>query len=376
MRTLQIASISLITALLLVGCGSSSNGTNTENQGTDNNNTPTETPAETQEYTSDSIQVLQRDTSYITDADGNALYRFDNDTLGVSNCTDVSVDGQPSCLDIWPIFTAEDLTSDDLTGLEANASHTAFRSHPLYYFTPDENITDTKGDWVKDVWHLVYPPMAFNITPDVQLSAEAKTQNYVTDDAGMALYTFDKDEPNKSNCTDESIDGAPSCLSVWPIAYLDVSSELPVGTTASDFGEILREDGKKQTTYKQDPLYYFTPDTQSGDVKGDWVKGVWHLVEINPAVIAEAEKIALGRAIFTDATKCASCHGADGQTPPLGVDNVIARYGDAELIASKLIDMRDNGNPQNRSAAMVGVAQNLSDEAIENLSAFIATLKQ
>jgi len=91
-------------------------------------------------------------------------------------------------------------------------------------------------------------------------------------------------------------------------------------------------------------------------------------------VAAEADE--KGKAIFTHPAKCASCHGADGQKPPLGIDNVIAKYGDAALIEKKLRDMRDNGNPQNRSGAMVGIAKNLSDEDITNLSAFIATLKK
>jgi hypothetical protein len=38
---------------------------------------------------------------------------------------------------------------------------------------------------------------------------------------------------------------------------------------ASDFASITREDGKKQTTYKGMPLYYFARDAASGDTKGD-----------------------------------------------------------------------------------------------------------
>lgn len=380
MKILQIASISLFASLLLIGCGDSNSynsSSSSSSSSSDNNDGKA-----VEQFTSDTMQIMQRDASYLTDEDGNALYTFDKDMLNVSNCTDLSMDGNPSCLSVWPIFTAPDGSGEDLAGLPENAAHTAFRKHPLYYFTPDETTSDTKGDWVKEVWHLAYAPADAKVTPGLQLSTETKIQNYLADDRGMAVYTFDKDSENKSNCTDISTDGNPSCLSIWPIVYLDLSGTLPAGTVAGDFGEITRDDGKKQTTYKKRPIYYFTPDAQSGDTKGDWVKGVWHLAEINPAVLETIitppvdDKVAKGRAIFTDPAKCAACHGADGQTPPLGVDNVIARYGDAELISGKLIDMRDNGNPQNRNAAMVGVAAGLSDEAIENLSAFVATLKQ
>jgi predicted lipoprotein with Yx(FWY)xxD motif len=203
----------------------------------------------------------------------------------------------------------------------------------------------------------------------------------LTDKDGRALYTFDKDTNATSNCY-----GA--CEETWPIYNVANLDSLPTTLKTSDFTSISRDTNKsktgllEQTAYKGKPLYYFTPDAKkSGETKGDWIKGVWHLVEISSQKTLEAspytaEAAEKGKTIFTNATKCARCHGADGQTKPLGVDNVIAKYGDAALIAQKLKDMRDNGNPQNRDSAMVTISKNLSDEVIINLSAFIATLKK
>ena len=48
---------------------------------------------------------------------------------------------------------------------------------------------------------------------------------------------------------------------------------------ASDFASITREDGKKQTTYKGMPLYYFARDAAPGDTKADVVKEIWSLAK-------------------------------------------------------------------------------------------------
>jgi len=321
-----------------------------------------------------SLKSLSRTVNFLTDTDGMSLYTFDKDTLNKSNC-------DTNCQKIWPLFEGANTTSEDIKVLEGT-DHLAYRKHPLYYFANDNAVGDINGDNVKDVWHLLYAPAESNDT-QTAFSTETVRQTYLTDKDGRALYTFDNDTKGVSNCY-----GA--CEEVWPIYYNSNVKSVPTGLTTSEFTTISRDSNKsktgllEQTAYKGKPLYYFTPDAKkSGETKGDWVKGVWHLVEISAqktsAVKASpytTEAVEKGKSIFTNPAKCSSCHGADGQTKPLGVDNVIARYGDAELITKKLKDMRDNGNPNNRNSAMVSVAKGLSDEAIINLSAFVATLKK
>ena len=44
------------------------------------------------------------------------------------------------------------------------------------------------------------------------------------------------------------------------------------GLKDADFGTITRADGKKQTTYKGMPLYFFVGDKAAGDTNGQGVK--------------------------------------------------------------------------------------------------------
>ena len=355
MTTLTKTGLLSLVTLTLIGCGDTYSSKDSNN---DNNR----------------LKSLNRTVNFLTDTDGMSLYTFDKDTLNQSNC-------DAECQKIWPLFVGANTTSEDIKVLDGT-DHLAYRKHPLYYFVNDNAIGNVNGDNIKNVWHLLYAPKSSNDS-QTEYSAETMTQTYLTDKDGRTLYTFDNDTKGVSNCY-----GA--CEETWPIYYNSNVQSVPTTLKTSDFTTISRDANKsktgvlKQTAYKGKPLYYFTPDAKkSGVTKGDWVKGVWHVVEISAqktsTVVASpytAEAVEKGKVIFTNPAKCSSCHGADGQTKPLGVDNIIARYGDAELITKKLKDMRDNGNPNNRNSAMVSVASGLSDEAIINLSAFVATLKK
>jgi predicted lipoprotein with Yx(FWY)xxD motif len=96
---------------------------------------------------------------------------------------------------------------------------------------------------------------------------------FLTDSKGMALYTFDKDTRNKSNCYN-------GCEIKWPVYNGDTNNlKLPIHVKKEDFGIIQRDNGTMQVTYKSQPLYYFFKDTKAYEVKGDGAKGVWHLVK-------------------------------------------------------------------------------------------------
>ena len=101
-------------------------------------------------------------------------------------------------------------------------------------------------------------------------AAPAKTMDTAagkvwTDDKGMTLYTFDKDEKGKSNCYDQ-------CAKAWPPypAAADAKAE-------GDWTIVDRTDGTKMWAYDGKPLYTYVKDAKSGDVTGDMVGGVWHV---------------------------------------------------------------------------------------------------
>lgn len=88
-----------------------------------------------------------------------------------------------------------------------------------------------------------------------------------TDNNGMALYTFDKDEVGKSNCYDD-------CATNWP----------PLKAEANDKGMdewtvVERTDGSKMWAYEGHPLYTFINDKKAGEVTGDGKGGVWHIAK-------------------------------------------------------------------------------------------------
>jgi predicted lipoprotein with Yx(FWY)xxD motif len=88
----------------------------------------------------------------------------------------------------------------------------------------------------------------------------------LADPKGMTLYTYDKDEPGKSNCVDQ-------CAVNWPPA-MATASDKPVG----DLTIITRPDGTMQWADEGKPLYTFIQDKKPGDITGDKMKDVWHAV--------------------------------------------------------------------------------------------------
>ena len=95
--------------------------------------------------------------------------------------------------------------------------------------------------------------------------------SYLTDAKGMTLYWFKKDSPAKSAC-------AGPCVEKWPIYHRETVAA-GEGTKAEDFATITRDDGKKQTTFRGYPLYYWSGDKASGDTKGQGINNVWYVID-------------------------------------------------------------------------------------------------
>ncbi len=99
-------------------------------------------------------------------------------------------------------------------------------------------------------------------TAGIQIPATASAY---ADAKGMTLYTYDKDEPGKSNCTGD-------CAQVWPA--------LAAPATATAFGDwsvVTRDDGAKQWALKGKPLYSYSKDAKPGDGSGNGIDSVWHI---------------------------------------------------------------------------------------------------
>jgi predicted lipoprotein with Yx(FWY)xxD motif len=122
--------------------------------------------------------------------------------------------------------------------------------------------------------------LAAGLTLSAGLILSAKAEDYgpfktmasaggevLTDAKGMTLYTYDKDAAGMSNCTGE-------CAEYWPPVMADAMAK-PTG----DLTVIKRPDGTMQWADKGMPLYTFAKDKKPGDMMGDNMKGVWHVVK-------------------------------------------------------------------------------------------------
>jgi len=345
--------VASVACMAFIGCGDSYSGSKADNKA--------------------ELKVLNRNASFLTDTQGMSLYTFDKDALNKSNC-------DAACQEIWPLFTGVGTADTDLTTPEND--QLAYRKHPLYYFNKDKVEGDVLGNNVKDVWHLVHAQTAPTDT-QVALSTTIIKQTFLTDKDGRALYTFDKDTKDVSNCYDDTPTSSEGCESTWPVFYSEDLGKLPTGTSAADFGVIDRDTARakqgepvKQVTFKGQPLYYFTPDNkEAGSVKGDWVKGVWHLVETAATKVDMSSGTTTGGSVEAGKTRfagCASCHGADGLTKAFGISIKIGELDDASKVKTLLNYMKDDGAGKN--STMVGIAKGLSEDEIKNLSAYIGTL--
>jgi predicted lipoprotein with Yx(FWY)xxD motif len=99
------------------------------------------------------------------------------------------------------------------------------------------------------------------------MSGKVELGSYLVDEKGMTLYIFKKDSPGKSVCSGP-------CLEKWPV-FLAENLQVRCGMRAKNFTTITRDDGRKQTTYKGMPLYYFSGDAKPGDANGQGLNDVW-----------------------------------------------------------------------------------------------------
>ncbi len=105
--------------------------------------------------------------SYLTDAEGRALYLFEADTKGEGDAAPmVSCTGE--CLDRWPPFhAAGDVQAGDMVDAAklGTVEHegemmVTYNGWPLYYFVEDAAPGDTKGHDIEEFggeWYLITP---------------------------------------------------------------------------------------------------------------------------------------------------------------------------------------------------------------------------
>ncbi|HYX11604.1 MAG TPA: hypothetical protein VE817_06475 [Candidatus Acidoferrum sp.] len=107
---------------------------------------------------------------------------------------------------------------------------------------------------------------------EVTLATDAKLGMILTGEDGKTVYKFTADSAGKSTCSG-------GCADNWPPFALEGNETVKAGAgVTGKLGTITRDDGKKQVTYNDVPLYYFAGDSKAGDTNGQGVGGKWFVV--------------------------------------------------------------------------------------------------
>lgn len=209
---------------------------------------------------------------------GFSLYTFDNDSVGVSNCSG-------PCLDMWPALMASDgadaIAPYSLIERGSGGLQWAFNGLPLYFYSGDSVPGEINGDEIGSVWHLARSvPLA--VTTHSEEDEIFIAHGKIVDENGVAdqnsedftLYIFTNDDAGLPTCYG-------GCETTWPPLFAE--------TDAQDFGDftvVERDDpstledndlGIKQWAYKNQPLYFFSGDSSPGNVNGEY--GTWFIAK-------------------------------------------------------------------------------------------------
>jgi predicted lipoprotein with Yx(FWY)xxD motif len=93
------------------------------------------------------------------------------------------------------------------------------------------------------------------------------------DSRKQAIYVFENDRENRSNCYDE-------CAVAWPPVLTKGEPEAGGGVDESLLGTIRRRDGSRQVTYAGKPLYFYAHEGR-GEVRChnvDLNGGLWWVI--------------------------------------------------------------------------------------------------
>jgi predicted lipoprotein with Yx(FWY)xxD motif len=126
----------------------------------------------------------------------------------------------------------------------------------------------------------------------IQLAADAKFGAILTDSAGRTLYMFGNDVAGTPSCS-----GA--CEVTWPL-YYSANASTDLNLPAAEVGVVTRADGRKQSSYKGYPLYYYKDDAAAGQTNGDAVGGIWFVAKPDYSLmIANAQLVGGNGTLYT-----------------------------------------------------------------------------
>lgn len=103
-------------------------------------------------------------------------------------------------------------------------------------------------------------------------TAERGTLGTVLTADEQTVYLFTKDKPNETRCFDR-------CAETWPPIIVTRRPEIR-GAIPGKLGTVKRDDGRRQLTYNDAPLYLYIEDApHSDDANGQDVDHEWYVLK-------------------------------------------------------------------------------------------------
>jgi predicted lipoprotein with Yx(FWY)xxD motif len=127
------------------------------------------------------------------------------------------------------------------------------------------------------------PTKAFRVKPVNKHEAVAVGAS------GFAVYTFQGETTHHLICHKTS-SASTNCWAFWPPVSVSSGKALSAQKGIKGHLGTFKNHGTRQLTLNGQPLYYFTPDLQSGNKRqatGDELKtfgSIWHIVAVDPGV--------------------------------------------------------------------------------------------
>jgi predicted lipoprotein with Yx(FWY)xxD motif len=132
-----------------------------------------------------------------------------------------------------------------------------------------DNPEVVAGQAVNAVFKVLKSGAGSNLV--ISIKKDSKLGIYLVDGKGMTLYQQKKDRPFQMSCY-------PGCLEAWPPVTTSAFPQTSGGVNSSRLGILTLPNGARVVTYNSLPLYYYKLDTQAGDLKGQGIASVWHVV--------------------------------------------------------------------------------------------------
>lgn len=183
------------------------------------------------------------------------------------------LDTRPTCIQVWPAVLAgpdaKDIGKWTVVDRPDGRKQWAYDGYALYTSVLDKKPGQVNGATKRDVRGdspaLRKPAGPPPSHPPAFAVKTVATGRILTNHIGFSVYTWDGDEPNKSNCNEE-------CQKEWAPVAASQSAQ-PQG----EWGVIEPTAGVKQWTFRTQPVYTHVSDRRFRSLEGGDVPG-WHNV--------------------------------------------------------------------------------------------------